>query len=96
MSSIVSKILLKLMTSPVVPCIYVILFFGVDVQHLTNFPILRGIKLQLGGGVNSEMLISYFMSILNKKIKGFYVIFDNFTQPLFTKCCYGNIVHDIL
>ena len=41
---------------------------------------LKGINLKFGGGVNSETLISYFMSILSNKInlikiKRFYVIF---------------------
>ena len=90
MSQILSKTVIKLMTSSVVWCNYVILCFGVKVQLFTNFPIFRRIKLKSGGGVNSETLISYFMSILpykmsSIKIKGFNVIFTKFIRPLFHK-----------
>ena len=87
MSQILSKTIIKLVTSSLVPCNYVILCFGVKVQLLTNFSIFGGIKLKFGGEVNSETLISYFMSILPHKmnlikIKGLYVIFY---WPLFNK-----------
>ena len=35
---------------------------------MTNFSSFEGIKLKFGGGVNSERLIPYFMSILPHKI----------------------------
>ena len=61
MSKIVSKTVIKLMTSPLVPWNYVILCFcGQDLTSDQLF-ILRGIKVKFCGGVNSETLISYFM-----------------------------------
>ena len=82
------------------PCNYVILCFRVKVQLLTNFSIFRGIKRKFGGGVNSETLISYFMSILPHKmnlikLKVCMPFFTKFIRPLFSKCCHGNIVDDI-
>ena len=38
--------------------------FRVNVQLFANFSIFGGIELKFGGVVNSETLISYFMSIL--------------------------------
>ena len=83
MSQILSKSLINLMTSSLVPCNYAILCFGVKVLLLTNFSIFRGIKLKFDDGVNSETLISYFMSILPYKmnlikIKGFMSFFIKF------------------
>ena len=55
---------------------------GVKVKLLINFSIFGGFKLKFGGGVNSETLTSYFMSILPHKInlikiKGF-MSFSNY------------------
>ena len=66
-SQIVYKSIIKLMTSLLVPCNYVIFYFGVKVQPFTKFSIFGEIKLKFGGGVNSETLISCFMSIVPKK-----------------------------
>ena len=80
MLQIVSKAVIKLMMSPLVPVITSFFVFGVKVQLLSNFSIFRRIRLEFGGGVNSETRITYFMSILPHKmklikVKGFYVIF---------------------
>ena len=80
MSRILSKTLIKLMTSSLVRCNYVIFCFGVKVQPFTDFSIFGEIKLKIGGRVNFETLIAYFMSILPYKvnlikIKGFNAIF---------------------
>ena len=80
MSQIVSKTVIKLMTSSLVRCNYVILCFGGQSPTFDQLFIFRGIKLKFVGGVNSVTLISYFMFILPYKmnlikIKGFYVIF---------------------
>ena len=67
MSEVVSKTIIKLITSLLIYYNYVIRCFGVKVQLLTNFSVSTGIKLKFGGGVNSETLILYFMSILPHK-----------------------------
>ena len=61
-----------------IPSLLLIFFlFGIKAQLLTNFSVFRGVKVKFGEGVNSETLISYFMSRLpHKKINGFYVIFN--------------------
>ena len=76
MSQIVPKTIIKVMTSPLVPCNYAILCFRGQSPTFDKHFISRGIKLKFGGGVNSETLISYFMSILSNemnlmKIMGF-------------------------
>ena len=90
MPQIVSKTIVKLMTSPLVPCNYVILCFQGQNPTFDQPFIFRGIKLKFGGGVNSETLISCFMSILSNKmnlikIMGFISFLTNFTRPLFNK-----------
>ena len=89
MSQILSKAIIKLMTSELVRCNYVILCFGVKVQLLSNFSIFRMIELKFGGGVNSETLISYFMLILPYKMNlikinwycaMFYIIYSTSVQ----------------
>ena len=88
MSQILSKTVIKLMTSSLVRCNYTNLCFGVKVQLLPNFPIFRGIKLKFGGGVNSETLISYFMSILPYKMNLIKIkeLMSFFKQNLFDLC----------
>ena len=75
------------MTSSLVHYNYVIFCFGVKVQLLTNFSIFRRIKLKFGGGVTSETLISYFMSILpyNMNLIKINGVFIKFIRPLFSK-----------
>ena len=90
MSQILSKTIIKLMTSSLVRCDTSFFVLGVKVQLLANFPIFTGIKLKIGGGVNSEALISHFVPILPYKmnlikIKEFLSFFTNFMQPLFNK-----------
>ena len=63
MSQILSKTMIKFMTSSLVAVITSFSVFGVKVQLF----IFRGIKLKFGGRVNSETLISYFMSVLQYK-----------------------------
>ena len=80
MSQIVSKTLLKLMGSQLVPCNCVILCFRGQSSTFDELSTFTGIRLKVGGGVNSETLISYFMSISSNKMNltktmGFYVIF---------------------
>ena len=60
-----------------VPSNYVTLCFRVKVQLLTNFSIFKGIKLKFGGGVSSQMLISYFTSVLPSK----YTVFPRINAP---------------
>ena len=79
MSNIPSKTIIKLLMSSLVCCNYIILCFGAKVQLFFMF---GGIKQKFGRGVNSELLISYFMSILPYKmnfikINGFNVVFFN-------------------
>ena len=62
MSQILAKTIIKLMTSSLV---YLFFVLGVKLQVLTNFSIFRGIKLKLSVEVNSETLISYFMSVFS-------------------------------
>ena len=59
MSQIVFKTAMKLVTS---------LLVSSWVKLLTKFSIFRVIKSKFGGGVNSEALISYLMSILPNKM----------------------------
>ena len=74
MSQIISKTVVKLMISSyhkemISAVITSFFLFGVKCQLLTIFPIFRVIKLKFGGGVNSETLMSYFMSILPSRMK---------------------------
>ena len=73
MSHILSKTIIKLMTSSLVRCNYVILCFG---GQSPTFLFFRGIKLKFNGGVNSETLSSISCQFCHKnKIKGFKDIF---------------------
>ena len=63
MSQILFKNVIKLMTSSLVPCNYVILcFWGERPIFDQLFFFFRGIKLPFGGWINSETLISYLCS----------------------------------
>ena len=80
MSQILSKTVIRLMTSSPVRCNYVILCFWGQRPIFYQLFYFREIKLKFGGGVNSETLVSCFTSILPDKmnlikIKGFNVIF---------------------
>ena len=62
------------------PCNYFILCFQGERPTFDQLFYFERIKLKFGGGVNTETLISYFMSVLPHKmnfikIKEFYLIF---------------------
>ena len=85
-----SKTVIKLMTSPLSPVITSFFVFAVKFQLLTNFSIFRVIQLKFGGGINSETLISYLMSIFAKqdefdKNNGFMSFSTNFTRALLNR-----------
>ena len=67
MAQSVSKAVIKMVTSPLVPSYHVILCFQSQSPSLINFSIPKGIELKFGGGVNSKTLISCFMPILSNK-----------------------------
>ena len=92
MPKIFSKTIIKLVMSPLVSGNYFILCFQGQSPLLTNFSILRGVKLKFGEGVNSEFSEGDFIfdtnfakqNIFDKNIR-FIVIFVNFIRPLFNK-----------
>ena len=86
MSQILSKTVIKLMTASLASCNYAILCFGGQSPNFGQISIFKGIKLDFGGGVNSEMLIYVNFAIQNEfdKNKGILSHFlTKFVRPLF-------------
>ena len=76
MSRILSKTIIKLIMSSLVRCNYVILCFGGQSPTFDHFSIFTGIKLKVGGGINSETLMQLWWQFSR-------LIFDFSTKTIY-------------